>query len=128
MQLTNLFVFASVTLGAIAQYDDRLYNEAAYGGAFDYSTKPVEVAVAYGAPGQEEEIFAPDQCKVLKAGVGGQVHSVKVLKHGSCELLLDSNCAQLAGKYNWRPGNPRQRVTGDATQSHTIRCRPGLPH
>lgn len=43
MQLTKLFVLASVTLGAMAQYDDRLYNEAAYGGAFDYSTKAEEV-------------------------------------------------------------------------------------
>ncbi|KFG79098.1 cell wall protein [Metarhizium anisopliae] len=88
MQLTNLFVLASVTLGAIAQYDDRLYNEAAYGGAFDY-TNAEEVAVAYGAPGQEEEILTPNQCKVLRAGVGGQVHEIKVVKHGFCELFLE---------------------------------------
>lgn len=45
MQLTNLFVLASVTLGAIAQYDDGFYNEAAYGGAFDYTN--AEEVVGY---------------------------------------------------------------------------------
>lgn len=121
MQLTNLFVLASVTLGAIAQYDDRLYNEAAYGGAFDYTN--AEEVVGYPIlaknglgltqrrPLHMEEVekkrFLPlntvkcliPPCKLSKGSMpffslltkinrGGQVNSVKVLKHGYCQLFL----------------------------------------
>ncbi|KID86655.1 hypothetical protein MGU_06127 [Metarhizium guizhouense ARSEF 977] len=68
MQLTKLFVLASLALGAMAQYDDGLYNEAAYEGAFDYSTNAREVAVAYGRAG-EEQVFAPEHCEVLNPRV-----------------------------------------------------------
>ncbi|EXU99229.1 hypothetical protein X797_007657 [Metarhizium robertsii] len=125
MQLTNLFVLASVALGAMAQYDDGFYNEAAYEGAFDDSTYATEVAVAYGGNG-EEQVFSPEHCEVLDPPVGGQVNSVKVIQKGYCQLFLDNNCNPqwLRGTYKWYPGNPRQRVTGEAVYAHTIKCRP----
>ncbi|KJK73810.1 hypothetical protein H634G_10917 [Metarhizium anisopliae BRIP 53293] len=118
MQLTGLFVLASAALGAVAQYDDALYDDV------QYYTENRPVATVYG--GGKSQDIQDHRCHVLQSPVGGQVNSIEVRQPHYCQLFLDNNCNRewIAGTYFYQ-GSRRQPVHGKATQAHTIRCVPG---
>ncbi|EFY88868.1 cell wall protein [Metarhizium acridum CQMa 102] len=125
MQLTKLIIFASAALGAVAQYDDGLYDEAVYEDSlYDNIDEYAIGAAVYKRPNGG---FPPrylvqhwNKCEKITPPIGGDVQSIRVPHGARCALYRDPHCQHVIPGGVYGPG--LKNVGGLPRHAHFIKC------
>ncbi|EXU94758.1 hypothetical protein X797_012164 [Metarhizium robertsii] len=125
MQLTRFIILASAALGAVAQYDDGLYDEAVneYGLYDNIDEYDIGAAVFKNPNGASPPKFLVqywNRCERIPPPIGGNIKSIRVPHGAHCRLFKDHHCYQVFPGGSFPQGI--HNVMGPAQHAHFIKC------